>query len=321
MIGKKRILLIFLLLISFLLVVGHVSAADFNVHKNTSLDDIHNWMNNTAENGDRLIFNGPSYRLNDTLVITKSIVIGSRQNTILFFDDNKTMIDIRTSAVNIMGLSMIHRTYTSHWDDDFYSSLLDTKRWKYLSTISSSTRENSYINFNMRNCRISTAFVGIDFNMRGNIKNSSIKSEFFVCINSPRWIGHLYDSKLSGHGGVSVNYMTPVRWRGNIIRSNITVQHSAIDADYYNGTIFKSRLRTVQSIFIDDRRPTLRIKSGKFMIYRSIVRPYRHTTIIIGNKKQIKIVRSSIMAAIGYPKFGSYKSPPRFNESYPIRYY
>ncbi|MCL2115008.1 MAG: hypothetical protein FWH29_02170 [Methanobrevibacter sp.] len=312
MIEKKRILLIFLLLISLFLVVGHVSAADFNVHKNTSLDDIHNWMNNTAKNGDRLIFNGPSYRLNDTLVITKSIVIGSRQNTILFFDDNKTMIDIRTNAVNITGLSMIHRTYSNPWEDDFYSSLLDTKRWKYLSTISTSTRENSYINFNMRNSRISTAFIGIDFNMRGNIKNSSIKSEFFVCINSPRWIGHLSDSKLNGHGGVSVNYMSPVRWRGNIVRSNITLRRSAIDADYYNGTIFKSRLRTVQSIFIDERWPTLRVKSGKFMIYRSIVRPYRYTPVVIGNKKQLKIVKSSIMTAKGYPKFGSYKSPPLF---------
>jgi hypothetical protein len=314
MIKKKKILLILLLLKLFFLVVGSVSAADFNVYQNTSLDEIHNWMNNTAQSGDKLIFNGVSYTLNDTLVISKSIIMGSRQNTTLIFNKNKTMIDIQTGTFVIIGLSIIHR-HDNNMHESVDRAAYDSEKNKYISTISTSTREKSFIRFNMINSRLSTAYGGIEINIRGNIVNSRIRSDNFDCISSSYWIGHLYKSELRGKSGIDNVFGTSggVKWRGNIINSNISVLYHALRADYYKGTIYKSRLINLHDPNSMDVFCALRIEKSKFTINRSTIQAKGYTPMLLGTKKQFRVIRSNIIAGKGYPKYASYKNPPRLH--------
>lgn len=288
MISKKSYFFVSFLILLVFLVCSSVSASEYIVDFDTSLDDIHDWMNNTAKKGDKLVFTGNSYVLNDTLVVNKPIIIGSRENTVLTINKKKTMIDIQTNAVNLVGLSLIHTNYPGRDNND-----------ESIGTISTSTRKNSYIKFNMKNTKITTITAAITINIQGNIINSYIKSDD-RCISSNYWKGHLYKSNLRGRSGIVKASLPETKWKGNCINSNIIVEQLPLYTSYYKGTIYKSKIYSTSDLHCI----ALSALSGKFTINRSIIRSQSDTAILIGkNKKQVKIIKSKIIPAKGYPKY------------------
>lgn len=301
MINKEKFFVVVLLFILFFIVNSSASAADYNVNSNTDLDDIHNWINNTAQKGDRLIFTSSNYELNDTLVVNKPIIIGSRMNTVVNFNKNKTMVDIQTNAVNIIGLLLIHNKYAGY----------DNKNREFISTISTSTMKNSYIKFNMKNCKINTLNVGIDININGNIVNSKIKSSL-SCISSLYWKGHLYNSELRGDTGIyfydlDFNSLKTIKWKGNIVKSNIIVKEIPVSLGYYKGTVYNSRIYN-NEFSTDGGYPAFGVTSGKFTINKSRIISIQQSPIIISkNKVKYKITKTKLESGKGYPKIDYYK--------------
>ncbi|MCL2156951.1 MAG: hypothetical protein FWH54_02895 [Methanobrevibacter sp.] len=275
---KTKKLLIFLMLMScFFIVIGSVSAANFNVKDKTSYNDITKWMK-TAKNGDSLIFTGKSYNLTDSILIDKAINVKSTKNTKINFYKNKTMFYVISSGATFSNLTLNHKGYGSA-ELDSTGRVINKN---FIFVVSASQDSFKKINFNK---------------VTINTKNSYVSG-----INIPLWNGNVTKSKVNTKGiwghGVSAE-----QWIGNFVNSYIATKglgSVALNSNVWTGKVTGAKIYNKAPFNSGGVPVGILFPIGKGSITKSIVKVPGGNAVKLD--KNIKVTKSTLVSMKGRPK-------------------
>jgi len=315
--SKLKILIITTFILSLLMLIGSVSAADLTVNSNTSHKDITDWMNSgTTVSGNNLIFNVSSYELSDTLLVSKSINIKSDKKTQINFKQNKNMFNISANQISFSGLVLNHNGKGVYGAP--VSTILapipaktitirDTTinlRNDYSIAISMGSGKCNFINSQIiGNGMYNYGVVALDLNV--NFQNSQIR------FNKNFGSGILTYNKLTGDftntkislQSESLGISSP-EWVGNFINSEITGNSDSwgIYVDKWNGKLSSSKI-----VFSGVRSYGVHSKNGLGTISKSTI--HAKNGVAVYASKNVKASASSVISRKNFP--GLYYIGPR----------
>lgn len=316
---KNNILLVMIISLLFFITISSLSAADYTVNSTTTSKDINNWINNKAISGDRLIFNTNSYDLDDSIIINKSITIGSYKKTKINFKKTADMFIINTKyKVNFNSLILNHegkQKTKSPDEEDFIPYYYEGI--SVISTPIGHTSSPYYVTCNFKNVEIiSKEGTAIHFDdWLGNITNSYLKTSKEGAIYVEDWYGNLINSKIeSQREGITTRwydfdgtgthiYNTGIKWKGNILKSNITTKERSANCYYWKGKITDSRIYSYgKSPYW--KAPALKLGYSQGIIHKNIIRSNSDSAIYARNN--VKISSSKIISKKNYSKIHRY---------------
>jgi len=231
----NRVLSLLFILFLLMFVLSSVNAADFVVGPNTSFREINFWIkDNSTMKGDNLIFNSSSYKLEDTLIITKSINIKSDIKAQISYDGNREMFNIATDQVSFSGLILNHNGVGTST--------------KYVNCVYSAS-PSKIINFDSIVFNLNGNYASaISTNLwKGNLNNSIINgnANYNFGIISDSWNGSVYNSSFSLNKKNSIGITIFIKWKGNFENSGIYTQgikSGGIFANYWIGNSIKGSI-------------------------------------------------------------------------------
>jgi len=294
MIFKKKIILFLMLFSCFFVLIGSVSAADFHVNNDTSNQAITDWMKNDAKSGDNLIFNVSSYKLDNTLVVNKSVTIKSDQNTKLIFDrTGRDMFNLTTNNIKFSGLNIQ------------FDAKGNTKYKPTVIAVVGTTKRFDMVNVNITVSQNYAGAVGGE-KASGNILNCNfnILKANSVGFSVGTWTGDIINSRIITRGASS--YGIAFRnWKGNLINS--TVQSSGkgsitVYAHTWNGRIENSTISNTGNSIYDTG--FVSVKSKGSIVGSTIKSSKTYSTMI---SDDVNVVRSSLSSGKGFGKTYRYR--------------
>lgn len=303
MIFKKRLILFLMLFSCFFILISSVSAANLTVNEDTSNKVITDWMKNDAKNGDSLIFNVSSYKLDNTLVVNKSINIKSDQNTKLVFDrNNRDMFNLTTNDIKFSGLNIEFNAKGS------------TKYKPTVIAVVGTTKRFDMVNVNITVSQSNAGAVGGD-KAKGNIRdcNFVILKANSVGFSIGTWSGNIVNSNIIARGASSYGIAFR-KWNGNLINS--TVQSSgkgsiAVYAHTWNGKIEDSTISNTGKSMYDTGFVSVKSKGS---IVRTTIKSSESYAVMVSDN--VKVSSSSISSGKRFGKIYRYR--PELVLSQPI---